>query len=119
VYGRVEDPKDYRYYYNSTQNAYIIGLKGTADGGDGVSFANILRFTQSGTSWNPKPNKIVGGGSCVLLEINADHLDGTDLEFASIGANSETIHWKFYGFGLIAGRKTVISGSILHVFALP
>jgi hypothetical protein len=120
VYGRAEDPKDYRYYYNSTQNTYIIGLKGTADGGDGASFANILRFTVGGgAGWNPKPNKFVGGGTCALLEILADHLDGTYLEFASIGANSETIQWKFYGFGSIAGRETVISGSILHVFALP
>jgi hypothetical protein len=118
VYGSVEDPKDYRYYFNLTANTYIIGLKGTADGGQGTAFANILRFRGTGgVSWNPKPNKIVGGNPCFLLEAQpiSDHLEGTSLDFASTGANNTTVRWNFYGWGVIAGRQTVISGSILHV----
>ena len=104
------DPKEFRYYYDATLNAFVLAPKGTADGGDGSPSVIILDFG-TGVGWEINESKSAGGGP----NTGSSGLTGTYQFKRTLSGGVATSKISFIAFGTFDGLPTVLKATITYV----
>ena len=113
VLGRTEDPKAVRYYFNETQASYVIAPKGIADGADAEFFVTVLNYNGGAVGWTTKATpKVAASTSALGIQALSFNLAGTTFEAQTSTPRKTHDTGQFIAFGAIAGRDTIVKGTL-------